>query len=68
VITGDRRPTAGLVRTNDRLEHGFSGWPELFAVPQRLTSIPGDDGETAREATGIRRPTREGQPSAMRSS
>ena len=46
VIAGGRQPIAGLVRTNDGLEHGFSGWSELFAVLQRLTSIPGDDGET----------------------
>ena len=46
VTTTGRQPIAGLARTNDGLEHGFSGWSELFAVLQRLTSVPGDDSET----------------------
>jgi hypothetical protein len=45
VITGERQPIAGLVRSSNGLEHAFSGWSELFAVLQRLTSIPGDDTE-----------------------
>jgi hypothetical protein len=45
VITGDRQPIAGLVRTRDGLTHAFSGWSEMFAVLQRLTAVPGDDSE-----------------------
>jgi hypothetical protein len=46
LITSDRQPIAGLVRTGDGLAHAFSGWSEMFAVLQRLTSIPGNDSET----------------------
>jgi hypothetical protein len=46
LITSDRQPIAGLVRTGDGLAHAFSGWSEMFAVLQRLTSTPGNDGET----------------------
>jgi hypothetical protein len=43
VITSDRQPIAGLVRTRDGPVHAFSGWSEMFAVLQRLTAVPGDD-------------------------
>lgn len=46
LTTSDRQPIAGLVRTGDDLAYAFSGWSEMFAVLQRLTSIPGEDSET----------------------
>jgi hypothetical protein len=46
LMTRDRQPIAGLVRTGDGLVHAFSGWSEMFAVLQRLISIPGSDSET----------------------
>jgi hypothetical protein len=46
LMTSERQPIAGLVRTRDGLAHAFSGWSEMFAVLQRLTSIPGYNGET----------------------
>jgi hypothetical protein len=46
LMTRDRQPIAGLVRTGDGLAHAFSGWSEMFAVLQRLRSIPGSDSET----------------------
>ncbi|HEX9515541.1 MAG TPA: hypothetical protein VF940_05120 [Streptosporangiaceae bacterium] len=45
VMTSDRQPIAGLVRTRDGLAHAFSGWSEMFAVLERLTAVPGDDTE-----------------------
>ena len=46
LMTRDRQPIAGLARTGDGLAHAFSGWSEMFAVLQRLTSIPGSASET----------------------
>jgi hypothetical protein len=46
LMTSDRQPIAGLVRTGDGRAHAFSGWSEMFAVLQRLTSIHGHDGDT----------------------
>ena len=45
VMTSDRQPIAGLVRTGDGLAHAFSGWSEMFAVLQTLTSSSGDGTE-----------------------
>jgi hypothetical protein len=41
-ITSDRQPIRGLVRAGDGHVHAFSGWSEMFAVLQTLTSGPGD--------------------------
>jgi hypothetical protein len=46
LMTSDQQPIAGLVRTGDGHAHAFSGWSEMFAVLQRLTSIPGNASET----------------------
>jgi hypothetical protein len=46
LMTSDRQPIAGLVRTDDGRAHAFSGWSEMFAVLQWLTSMPGNDSET----------------------
>jgi hypothetical protein len=45
-VTGDHRSISGTVRGGDRRRHPFSGWSELFAVLQRLTTEPGGMSET----------------------
>ena len=45
-IISDQQPISGLVRADDGRALAFSGWSEMFAVLQRLTSIPGNDSET----------------------
>jgi hypothetical protein len=46
VITRQGEPISGLVWGCDGVGHEFSGWSEMFAVLQGLTSQPGDGGET----------------------
>jgi hypothetical protein len=46
VITSDRQPIRGLVRAGDGPALAFSGWSEMFAVLQTLTSGLGDDTQT----------------------
>lgn len=43
-IISDQQPISGLVRTDDHAL-AFSGWSEMFAVLQTLTSGPGDDAQ-----------------------
>lgn len=45
VIRSDGQPISGLVWDGDGLAHAFSGWSEMFAVLQTLTSFPGDGAE-----------------------
>ena len=45
VIRSGGQPISGLVRDSDGLAHAFSGWSEMFAVLQTLTSPPGDGAE-----------------------
>ncbi len=45
VIRSGGQPISGLVRDGDGLAHVFSGWSEMFAVLQTLTSPPGDGAE-----------------------
>ena len=47
VIRSDGQPISGLVWDGDGLAHAFSGWSEMFAVLQTLTSPSGDGAETA---------------------
>jgi hypothetical protein len=42
-IISDQQPIRGLVRADDGHALAFSGWSEMFAVLQTLTSGPGDD-------------------------
>ena len=42
VIRSGGQPISGLVRDGDGLAHAFSGWSEMFAILQRLTSPLGD--------------------------
>jgi hypothetical protein len=37
-VASDHQPISGVVRTSDGRRHPFSGWSELFAVLQQLTS------------------------------
>ena len=46
VIRSSGPPISGLVWDGDGLAHAFSGWSEMFAVLQTLTSPPGDGTET----------------------
>jgi hypothetical protein len=46
VIRSGGQPISGLVWDGDGLAHAFSGWSEMFAVLQTLTSLPGDSAET----------------------
>ncbi|MBV9380362.1 MAG: hypothetical protein JOY82_12245 [Streptosporangiaceae bacterium] len=46
VIISDQRPIAGVMRSRDGLARAFSGWSELFAVLQAVTSVPGGDNGT----------------------
>jgi hypothetical protein len=41
VITSGGQPVSGLVWDGDGSAHAFSGWSEMFAVLQVLTSLPG---------------------------
>ena len=45
VITCRGEPISGLVRGCDGIGHEFSGWSEMFAILQRLTSQPGSETE-----------------------
>lgn len=45
VITCRGEPISGLVRGCDGVGHEFSGWSEMFAILQRLTSQPGSETE-----------------------
>jgi hypothetical protein len=45
VITCRGEPISGLVRGCDGVSHEFSGWSEMFAILQRLTSQPGSETE-----------------------
>ena len=47
VIRSDGQPISGLVWDGDGLAHAFSGWSEMFAVLQTLTSPSGDGAENA---------------------
>jgi hypothetical protein len=42
-IISDHQPISGLVRADDGHALAFSGWSEMFAVLQTLTSGPSDD-------------------------
>jgi hypothetical protein len=46
VITCRGEPISGLVRGCDGVGHEFSGWSEMFAILQRLTSQPGSETES----------------------
>jgi hypothetical protein len=46
VIRSDGQPISGLVWDGGGLAHAFSGWSEMFAVLQTLTSPSGDGAET----------------------
>lgn len=46
VITCCEEPISGLVWSCDGVGHEFSGWSEMFAILQRLTSPPGDGHQT----------------------
>jgi hypothetical protein len=46
VISSGRQPISGLVWDGDGRAHAFSGWSEMFAVLQTLTSPPGSHGAT----------------------
>ena len=46
VITCRGEPISGLVWGCNGVGHEFSGWSEMFAILQRLTSPPGDGRET----------------------
>ncbi|MGO8891932.1 MAG: hypothetical protein ACLQB1_19870 [Streptosporangiaceae bacterium] len=46
VIRSGGQPISGLVWDGDGLAHGFSGWSEMFAVLQTLTSASGDGADT----------------------
>jgi hypothetical protein len=46
VITRRGEPISGLVWDCDGAGHEFSGWSEMFAILQRLTSQPGDGIQT----------------------
>jgi hypothetical protein len=43
VITSGGQPISGLVWDGDGCAHAFSGWSEMFAVLQILTSTRGSD-------------------------
>jgi hypothetical protein len=45
VIGNDGQPISGLIWDGDGVAHAFSGWSEMFAVLQTLTSSPGDGTE-----------------------
>ena len=45
VIRSGGQPISGLVWDGDDLAHAFSGWSEMFAVLQTLTSSSGDGTE-----------------------
>jgi hypothetical protein len=45
VIRGGGHPISGLVWDGGGLPHAFSGWSEMFAVLQTLTSSSGDGAE-----------------------
>jgi hypothetical protein len=45
VIGSGGQPISGLVWDGDGVAHAFSGWSEMFAVLQTLTSSPGDGTE-----------------------
>jgi hypothetical protein len=45
-MESDHRPISGTVRAGDGRRHPFSGWSELFAVLQLLTTEPGGTTET----------------------
>ena len=45
VITCRGEPISGLVRGCNGVGHEFSGWSEMFAILQRLTSQPGSETE-----------------------
>ena len=44
-IISDQQPISGLVRADDGRALVFSGWSEMFAVLQTLTSSSGDGTE-----------------------
>jgi len=46
VIRSGGQPISGLVWDGDGLAHGFSGWSEMFAALQTLTSASGDGADT----------------------
>jgi len=50
VIRSGGPPIGGPVWDGDGLAHAFSGWSEMFAVLQTLTSPPGDGTETGNGA------------------
>lgn len=41
VAIGDQQPISGTARPSDGRPRPFSGWSELFAVLQHLTTEPG---------------------------
>jgi hypothetical protein len=43
VISSGGQPISGQVWDGDGRAHAFSGWSEMFAVLQTLTSPPGSD-------------------------
>jgi hypothetical protein len=45
-IISDQQPISGLVRADDGRALAFSGWSEMFAVLQTLTSGLGDGTQT----------------------
>jgi hypothetical protein len=45
VIRSGGQPISGLVWDGHGVAHAFSGWSEMFAVLQTLTSSPGDGTE-----------------------
>jgi len=45
-IISDQQPISGQVRAYDGHVLAFSGWSEMFAVLQTLTSGLGDDTQT----------------------
>jgi hypothetical protein len=51
VITCRGEPISGLVWGRDGVGHEFSGWSEMFAILQRLTSPPGDGHQTEGDVT-----------------
>jgi hypothetical protein len=45
-VISDQQPISGLVRADDGRALAFSGWSEMFAVLQTLTSGLGDGTQT----------------------
>ena len=53
-LTATTEPIAGVARSGEQPGHAFSGWSELFAVLQTLTSQAASDAEAPAGRAGGR--------------